>query len=122
MQQAVSQDEASCIKPATKQQIVEWVVQSSDTLGSKEEVIKKSFLVCGISNALDGTQNNLIRCSKELPDMRVAYGVTVDDGGASESGDDPFNVTEHRDSESDSDDPFNSVHTSSASDDESNTD
>ena len=38
--------------------------------------------------------------------MRVAYGVTVDDGGASESGDDPFNVTEHRDSESDSDYPF----------------
>ena len=30
MQQAVSQDEASCIKPATKQQIVEWVVLSSN--------------------------------------------------------------------------------------------
>ena len=29
MQQAMCQDEASCIKPATKQQIVEWVVQSS---------------------------------------------------------------------------------------------
>ena len=56
------------------------------------------------------------------PDMCVAYGVTVDDGGASESGDDPFNVTEHRDSESDSDDPFNSDPTSSASDDKSNTD
>jgi len=54
--------------------------------------------------------------------MCVAYGVTVDDGGASESGDDPFNVTEHRDSESDSDDPFNSDPTSSASDDKSNTD
>ena len=53
-----------------------------------EEVIKKSFIVCRISNALDGTQNNLNHCSKELPDMRVAYGVTVDDGGASESGDD----------------------------------
>ena len=40
MQQVVSQDEASCIKPATKQPIVEWVLQSSDTLGSKDEVIK----------------------------------------------------------------------------------
>ena len=76
--------------------------------------------MCGISNALDGTQNNLIRCNKELPDKCVAYGVTVDDGGASDS--DPFNVTEHRDIESDSDDPFISDHTSSASDDESNKD
>ena len=55
MQQAISQNEASCIKPANKQQVVDWVVQSSDSLGSKEEVVKKSFLVCGISNALDGS-------------------------------------------------------------------
>lgn len=107
MQQAVSEDETSCIKPATKQQVVDWVVQSSNTLGTKEEVVKKSFLVCGISNALDGTQNNLIRCSKELPDMHIAYGVTIDDDGASES-DDPFNNSEHSDRASDSDDPFNS--------------
>ena len=94
MQQAVSEDETSQIKPATKQQVVDWVV--------------KSFLVCGISNALDGTQTNLIRCSKELPDMRIAYGVTVDDDdGASES-DDPFNNSEHSDIASNTDDPFNS--------------
>jgi len=86
IQQTVSQDEdePSCIKPTTKQQVVEWVVSSNDTLGFKEEVVKKSFLVCGISNALDSTQNNLIRCTKELPDMCVAYRVTVDDD-ASES-------------------------------------
>jgi len=59
--------------------------------------------------------------SKELPDMRVAYGVTVDDGGASGS-DDPFNVSEHSDRASDSDDPFNSDHTSSVSDEDSSTD
>lgn len=63
--------------------------------------------MCGISNALDGTQNNLIRCSKELPDMHIAYGVTIDDDGASES-DDPFNNSEHSDRALDSDDPFNS--------------
>ena len=36
-------------------------------------MIKKLFLVCGVSNALDGSQNHIIRCSKELPTLSVAY-------------------------------------------------
>jgi len=77
-------------------------VQSNDTLGSKEEVS------CGISNALDGSQNSLIYCNKALLDMSIAYGVTVDVDGASESND-PFKSGDSSDKESDtcSDDPFN---------------
>ena len=37
-------------------------------------MIKKSFVVCGISNKLDGTQNTLIRCSKELRNLSLCYG------------------------------------------------
>ena len=53
-----------------------------DDLRKKEQIVKKSFLVCGLSNALDGSENALIRCAKELPTMQLPY---VD-----ESDDDPF--------------------------------
>ena len=52
--------------------------------------MKKSFLVCGLSNTLDGSENNLMHCAKELPTTQLPY---VD-----ESDDDPF-----RDEESDDD-------------------
>ena len=36
-------------------------------------MVKKSFFVCGITNALDGTQNTLIRCTRELPSLQLSY-------------------------------------------------
>ena len=48
--------------------------------------------MCGISNALDGSQNDFIRCAKELPEMSIAYG-----------------HEENADSESESEDPFDSA-------------
>ncbi len=29
--------------------------------------------MCGISNAMDGSQNHLISCSKELPNLELPY-------------------------------------------------
>ena len=58
--------------------------------------------MCGISNALDGSQNNMIHCAKELPDMTIAYGLekdaAADDGSES---DDPFSSDEENDSDLD---------------------
>ena len=65
MQQAVAQQQpGDRIKTPSKQQVLDWVVQSNTTLNSNSAMVSKSFLVCGISNKLDGSQNNLIRCSK----------------------------------------------------------
>ena len=90
MQQEVAkQQSGERLKPASKQQVVDWVVQSNKLLDEKKEIIRKSFLVCGISNALDGSQNNLIRCAKELSDMSIAYGDEESAQSESES-DDPF--------------------------------
>ena len=33
----------------------------------------KAFLVCGITNSLDGTGNGLTQCAKELPTVKLAY-------------------------------------------------
>ena len=89
--QVATQDPGARPKTASKQH-----------LGSKREMVAKSFLVCGISNALDGSQNNMIRCAKELPVMMIAYGLEKNaaaDGG-SES-DDPFSSDEENDSDLD---------------------
>ena len=61
--------------------------------------MRKSFLVCGIANALDGSQNHLIHCAKELPEMTVAYG--LEETADSES-DDPFESGSDSGSESES--------------------
>ena len=52
--------------------------------------MKRSFLVCGLSNVLHGSENKLINWAKELPTMQLPY--------EDESDDDPF-----RDEESDDD-------------------
>ena len=68
-------------------------VNGHDYLDEHEEMVKKSFLVCGLTNALDGSQNKMICCSPELPDLQLLH--------LNESDEDPFNETSD---ESDSDD------------------
>ena len=100
--QVATQDPGERLKTASKQQVVEWVVDSNKLLDSKKEMVAKSFLVCGISNALDRSQNNMIRCAKELPDMLIAYGLEKNAAAdvGSES-DDPFSSDEENDSDLD---------------------
>ena len=78
-------------------------MQSNRLLDEKKEIIHKSFLVCGISNALDGSQNNLIRCAKELSEMTIAYGDEESAYSESES-DDPFGSGSDSEIESSDDD------------------
>ena len=55
-----------------------------------KDVVCKSFFVCGISNSLDGSENHMIRCAKELPNVPIAYGMEdteddpIDSGSESE--------------------------------------
>ena len=100
-QSIVQQEPGERFKTASKQQVLDWVVQSNKDLDSKKELIRKSFLVCGISNALDGSQNHFIRCAKELEQLKVAYGLE-EDANESES-DNPFDSGSESDSNSDSD-------------------
>ena len=48
----------------------------------QEGMVEKLFKVCGITNALDGSENSLIRCTKELPNQQVPY--------VNEAEEDPF--------------------------------
>ena len=79
------------LKTATKQVVCDWIKAGWDHLEAKKEMIRKSFLICGISNALNGTQNSFIHCAKELPDMQLPY--------LDEISDDPFHTSEGESSE-----------------------
>ena len=101
-QEATKQQPGECIKLASKQQVVDWIVQSNKLLDTKKEVIRKSLLLCGISNALDSSQNGFICCAKELPEMSIAYGREKNADSESES-EDPFDSAGDCETESDDD-------------------
>ena len=71
-------------------------MQSNRDLNSKEALVQKSFLVCGISNALDGSENDLVCCAKELDQLKVAYRLEEEEDLENASDDiengDPFEV------------------------------
>ena len=69
------------------------MVKSNKLLDEKKEINCKYFLVYGISNALDGSQYNFIRCAKELSEMTMTY---------------DHEEIAHSESESESDNPFGS--------------
>ena len=60
-------------------------------------MIPKAFLVCGISNQIDGSENHIIRIPKELPNFTIPYGTSQD-----KESDNPFETTD-RESEGDTD-------------------
>jgi hypothetical protein len=67
---AIKPDESTNgrIKAASKQTILDWVVNAMDELNKKSTMIIKSFKVCGISVNLSGTENALIRNAEQLND------------------------------------------------------
>ena len=85
------------ISSPSRTTLVKWVVEGNKYLESQEEVITKAFKVCGISSALDGSENHLIHCAKELPTMILPYGT---DGSEDE---DPFDSEDSNDTDSEED-------------------
>ena len=90
-----SDPNSATLTTATKEVICDWIKTGSDHLKQNKEIVKKSFLVCGISNSLDGSENQFICCAKELPDMQLPYG--------DESSDDPFQSSDDDTDEYESD-------------------
>jgi hypothetical protein len=58
----------------TKDHIVDWIVTANHVLNEQSACVIKAFKVCGITSALDGSENGLIRCAKELPQFCIPYG------------------------------------------------
>ncbi len=54
------------IPKPSKQLVLNWVVAAWRELQKRPELIRRSFKVCGISNDLDGDEDELVRCSKYI--------------------------------------------------------
>ncbi len=80
---------------------VGWIETGMEYLEENLEVVRKSFLVCGITNSLDGSENSLILCAR---DIQLPYTNLSDDPFCEEFDDDePNNDDDESDTASDSD-------------------
>ena len=84
------------IPTASKSDIAHWIIDANKCLNAQTEMIRKSFLVCGISNSLDGSENHLIRMPEQLPRFVIPYGEVDEDT-------DPFQSSDSESSEADCD-------------------
>ena len=99
MVQHVNQSVASDAPSVSKDNIVDWIVSANTMLNTQSSSVAKSFKVCGLSNALDGTENGIIQCAKKLPHFKIPYGVSSE-----QSDEDIFADTDEEDDFSDEDD------------------
>lgn len=78
------------LKQPTHQDMINWVSKAWDSI--KLETLTCSFLVCGISDALDGTQDDLV--SDDLPSVEMETEEESESSSDEEDGDvdevDPF--------------------------------
>ena len=70
---AITESQSASIPSPTTTDVIRWIVKANNTLNENPESVAKSFKVCGISNALDGSENAVIRCAAELPDFQIPY-------------------------------------------------
>ena len=83
------------LKQPTRWDVMTWVSKAWNSI--KHETLVHSLLVCGISNALDGSEYDL--ASDDIP----SAGVESDDGECSDNDRDVGELWDHLSDDSDSD-------------------
>lgn len=78
-----------CLKKPTVAQVCEWVVKSWNAI--KTEMVINSFKKCGLSNALDGTQDVVLLEDSDTSDSANASDAVSDVDGDGEFSDDGMN-------------------------------
>ena len=86
---------AGNLKQPTRQDPINWVSAAWDSI--KQDTIIRSFLVCGISNALDGSEDDL--ASSDVPDVDMNTEPSKEDVEEAEDGDDMDPFSEDEDEE-----------------------
>ena len=54
--------DAGNLKPPSRRTLVQWILKAWDILST--ELIKKSFVLCGLTTMVDGSMDNEIHCFK----------------------------------------------------------
>ena len=58
---------------APKVTIYDWIKAGLEYLKVPKAMVKKSFLICGTTNALDSSENQFIRCATKLASMQLPH-------------------------------------------------
>ena len=94
---------ASKILTASKSDIVEWIVNANKFLHSQTDTVKKSFLVCGIANNLDGSEYGIVRVAAEIPLFGIPYSTS---SSSDETESDPFQTSDDNSEEDSASEEF----------------
>ena len=101
-----------------KQLLVDWIVQANNMIGSNHCIVKKSFLVTGLSNALGGHEDHLIRndlARKEIDEVIAeVFGEESMGFQEPESEQDPFETSSDEEASDDEAPDSSSIPDSSA--------
>ena len=102
MVQQVNESTTSSIPSVSKDNIVDWIVNANTKLTTQSSCVAKSFKVCGISNTLNGSENGLLQCAKELPNFKIPFRMSAD-----ESDEDIFANTDDKEESNEEDEQDN---------------
>lgn len=108
--QVEAQDAPGNIKPPSKQDILEWTASALKKIESNPAaIIKKSFLVTGISNALGSHESEMIRNDSVRQEIETVMNDVFGDElmgyhNVPSDSDDPFSSSESEDEEVDQQD------------------
>lgn len=63
----VARDAGERLKAATKEEVFSWIKSAVNSLKEKPDLVRKSFKVCGISNNINGSEDNLVHSDDSVP-------------------------------------------------------
>ena len=79
MVQLLNESATADAPSVSKDNIVDRFVQANTKVLEFSICVAKAFKMCGISNALEGSENRLIRCVKEMPNFHIPYGESTEE-------------------------------------------
>ena len=103
MRQDRALTKAGNLKQPTRQDAINWVSAAWDSI--KQDTIIRSFLVCGISNALDGSEDDL--ASSDISDVDTNTEPSEEDIEEAEDGDDADDMDPFSEDEDQEENIFN---------------
>ena len=91
-----SENDSTKIPPPSKQLIVKWIEAANNTLDANVCIVKKAFLITGLSSSLGGHEDHLIRNDEARKEIEDIIGEVFGEGAmgfqapSDQSDDDPF--------------------------------
>ena len=74
-------DSIERLRPVNKQTMVTWIKNATSEIASNREMVKKTFVVTGISPRINGADDHLVRSDELCNELTAGYQSNDEDGG-----------------------------------------